>query len=108
MPCWQTIENAVDLGACDRATLIDALKDLGWTPIVNGDLLSFETEYGAAQISGGQVIMRGSSAGNADIVRDKVKQGVMAQATIKAANKFGWKHSKSTINGKTKIKLKRG
>ena len=106
MPCWQVLENQVDLGTCDRTTLIEALKDLGWQPIVNGDLISFNTEYGAVQISDGKVIMRGSNAPMADTVKNKISQGVMAKAIEKAGKKFGWNvtHDKQ----KNKVKLKRG
>ena len=106
MPCYSVLENAVDLGTCDRTTLIEALKDLGWQPIVNGDLISFNTEYGAVQISDGKVIMRGSNAAMADTVKDRVKQAVMSKAIEKAGKKFGWSvvHDKA----KNKVKLKRG
>lgn len=108
MPCYTIVENAVDLGTCDRTTLIDALKDLGWVPTVNGDMLTFRTEYGVAQISDGKVIMRGSGAEFADTVRDAVKQGVMAKAIQKAGKKFGWKHDIVKTAGATKVKLRRG
>ncbi len=106
MPCNQILENSVDLGTCDRSTLIDAIKDLGWTPIIVGDLISFQTEYGAVQIREGKVVMRGSGSDNAETVKNAVKQSVMATAIKKAGQKFGWKISHDKVANK--IKLKRG
>lgn len=105
-PCWTIVESSVDLGTCDRATLIEALKDMGWNPTINGDMLSFMTEYGAVQIRDGAVVMRGAAADNAETVKAAVKQAVMSKAIEKAGKKFGW--SVTVDKQHNKVKLKRG
>lgn len=104
MPCNLIVQNAVDLGTCDRATLIEALKEMSDSVVDVNGTITFATKYGVGHITNGELVMRGSSAPYAETVRDMVKQGVMKKAIEKAGKKFGWKTE--AVKGTNKIKIK--